>query len=61
MKKKKYIDVDEVKLLILNYIRSIQMNDYGTDNGIPQLWSIMKQIDKMPTVDRTKALEEMRR
>ena len=43
-----YILKSDVHLIIQNYIRSIQMNDGGSDNGIPQLYTVMKQIDKMP-------------
>lgn len=50
-KKDKYLLKSEVQLLIQNYIRNIQMNDSGTDNGIPQLYTIMEQIDKLPTID----------
>ena len=52
MKKNKtkdgYILKSDVQLIIQNYIRSIQMNDGSSDNGIPQLYAVMKQIDKMP-------------
>ena len=44
----------EVQLLIQNYIRNIQMNDYGNDRGIPQLYAVMEQIDNLPTVDIVK-------
>lgn len=50
-KKDKYLLKSEVQLLIQNYIRNIQMNDCGSDNGIPQLYTIMEQIDKLPTID----------
>ena len=52
-KKKKdgYLMKSEVQSLIQNYIRNIQMNDSGTDNGIPQLYTVMEQIDKLPTID----------
>ena len=50
-KKDKYLLKSEVQLLIQNYIRNIQMNDSGTDNGIPQLYTIMEQIDKLQTID----------
>ena len=52
-KKKKdgYLMKSEVQLLIQNYIRNIQMNDYGSDSGIPQLYAVMEQIDNLPTVD----------
>ena len=49
-KKDKYLLKSEVQLLIQSYIRNIQMNDYGTDSGIPQLYEIMEQIDKLPTI-----------
>ena len=51
-KKKKdgYLMKSEVQLLIQNYIRNIQMNDYGSDSGIPQLYAVMEQIEKLPTV-----------
>ena len=50
-KKDKYLLKSEVQSLIQNYIRNIQMNDSGTDNGIPQLYTVMEQIDKLPTID----------
>ena len=50
-KKDEYLLKSEVHLLIQNYIRNIQMNDYGNDDGIPQLYAVMKQIDNLPTVD----------
>ena len=50
-KKDKYLLKSEVQSLIQNYIRSIQMNDCGSDNGIPQLYTIMEQIDKSHTLD----------
>ena len=50
-KKDRYLLKSEVQLLIQNYIRNIQMNDSGSDNGIPQLYEIMEQIDKLPTID----------
>ena len=52
-KKKKdgYLMKSEVQSLIQNYIRNIQMSDSGSDNGIPQLYEIMEQIDKLPTID----------
>ena len=56
-KKDKYLLKSEVQLLIQNYIRNIQMNDSGTDNGIPQLYTIMEQIDKLPTIDIEKISE----
>lgn len=49
--KDEYLKKSEVQLLIQNYIRNIQMNDYGNDSGIPQLYSVMEQIEKLPTVD----------
>lgn len=56
-KKDKYLLKSEVQLLIQNYIRNIQMNDSGTDCGIPQLYTIMEQIDKLPTIDIEKISE----
>lgn len=50
-KKDKYLLKSEVQSLIQNYIRNIQMNDSGSDNGIPQLYTIMEQIDNLPTID----------
>ena len=50
-KKDKYLLKSEVQSLIQNYIRNIQMNDSGSDSGIPQLYEIMEQIDKSPTID----------
>ena len=50
-KKDKYLLKSEVQLLIQNYIRNIQMNDSGSDSGIPQLYEIMEQIDNLPTID----------
>ena len=50
-KKDKYLLKSEVQVLIQNYIRNIQMNDSGSDSGIPQLYTIMEQIDKLPTID----------
>ena len=50
-KKDEYLMKSEVQSLIQNYIRNIQMNDSGTDNGIPQLYTIMEQIDNLPTID----------
>lgn len=41
----------DVLQLIQNYIRGIQMMDHGTDNGIPQLYAVMDQIEKMETVE----------
>ena len=56
-KKDKYLLKSEVQSLIQNYIRNIQMNDSGTDNGIPQLYTIMEQIDKLPAIDIEKVSE----
>lgn len=38
---------EDVIQLIQNYIRNIQMNDYGKDSGIPQLYAVMSQIEKL--------------
>ena len=46
-----YVLKSEVNLIIQNYIRVIQMNDYGNDNGIPQLYRVMDMIEKMPIKD----------
>ena len=46
-----YLTKSKVLLLIQNYIRNIQMNDYGSDSGIPQLYAVMEQIDNLPTVE----------
>lgn len=46
-----YMLKSEVLLIIQNYIRTIQMNDYSTDSGIPQLYKAMNYIDKAPTAD----------
>ena len=56
-KKDEYLMKSEVQLLIQNYIRNIQMNDYGSDSGIPQLYAVMEQIDNLPTVDIEKGGE----
>lgn len=56
-KKDKYLLKSEVQSLIQNYIRNIQMNDSGTDSGIPQLYAIMEQIDKLPAIDIEKISE----
>ena len=37
----------DVLWIIQNYIRNIQMNDYGSDSGIPQLYAVMEKIEKM--------------
>ena len=46
-----YVLKSEVQLIIQNYIRNIQMNDYGSDNGITQLYRVMEKIEKMPIKD----------
>ena len=43
-----YVLKSEVQLIIQNYIHVIQMNDYGSDNGIPQLYRVIEKIEKMP-------------
>ena len=47
MKKDKMISKEEILLIIQNYIRGIQMNDYGKDEGIHQLYDIMRLIEKL--------------
>lgn len=42
-----YVLKSEVQIIIQNYIRNIQMNDYGGDDGIPQLYRLMDIIEKM--------------
>jgi hypothetical protein len=42
------VEKADVLQLIQNYIRSIQMNDYGKDSGIPQLYTIMSKIEELP-------------
>ena len=37
----------DVLWIIQNYIRDIQMKDYSSDNGIPQLYAVMDQIENM--------------
>ena len=37
----------DVLWIIQDYIRGIQMNDYGSDSGIPQLYAVMAQIEEM--------------
>ena len=44
-----YVLKSEVQLIIQNYIRSIQMNDYGNDNGISKLYNVMDMIEDIPT------------
>lgn len=46
-----YVLKSEVLLIIQNYIRGIQMNDYGTDSGIPQLYAVMDKVDEMKIED----------
>lgn len=46
-----YVLKSEVQLIIQNYIRNIQMNDYGNDEGVTQLYRVMDMIDKMPIKD----------
>lgn len=50
-KKDGYMPKSEVLLILQNYIRTIQMNDYGTDSGIPQLYKAMTYIEDAPTAD----------
>ena len=39
---------EDVLQVIQNYIREIQMNDYGNDDGIPQLYHAMVLIEELP-------------
>lgn len=55
-KKEELVKKSEVLLLIQNYIRSIQMNDFTKDTGIPQLYYIYSEIEKLKT---EKAIEEL--
>ncbi|MEE1097516.1 MAG: hypothetical protein U0K83_04200 [Bacteroidales bacterium] len=50
-KKDGYMPKSEVLLILQNYIRTIQMNDYGTDSGIPQLYKTMTYIEDAPTAE----------
>lgn len=42
---------EDVLQLIQNYIRNIQMNDYGKDEGISQLYHTMELIEKMTPLE----------
>ncbi len=55
-KKDELLRKSEVLLLIQNYIRSIQMNDYAKDTGIPQLYHIYDEVEKMKTETSVKSL-----
>lgn len=46
-----YVLKSEVLLIVQNYIRDIQMNDHGTDSGIPQLYAVMDKVNGIPTED----------
>lgn len=48
-----YVLKSEVLLIIQNYIRGIQMMDYGKDSGIPQLYAVMDAISKMQVAKGT--------
>ena len=41
---------EDVLQVIQNYIREIQMNDYGNDTGIPQLYHAMVLIEELPLI-----------
>ncbi len=43
-----YVLKSEVQLIIQNYIHNIQMNDYSSDEGVPQLYRVMGLIERMP-------------
>lgn len=50
MKKKTkdgYVLRSEVLQIIQNNIRGIQMLDYGSDDGLPQLYALYEQIERM--------------
>lgn len=47
-----YILKSEALLVIQNYIRSIQMQDYAKDSGIPQLYAVMDKIDELQVKQR---------
>ena len=53
-----YILKSDVQLIIQNYIRNIQMNDSSSDNSIPQLYAVMRQIEKMPVKEFNEAVDE---
>lgn len=42
---------EDVLLVLQNYIRQLQMNDYGTDSGIAQLYHAMSLIEELPLAD----------
>lgn len=48
-KKNKYglVRKSDVLLIVQNYIRGIQMHDYGSDSGIFQLYEVMRQIEEI--------------
>ena len=46
-----YVLKSEVKSVVQNYIRIIQMNDYSNDEGVPQLYWVEGLIDRIPTAD----------
>lgn len=46
-----YVLKSEIQNIVQNYIRTIQMNDYGDDSGIPQLYWAMGLIDNTPPAD----------
>jgi hypothetical protein len=46
-----YVLKSDVETLIQNLIRNIQMNDYGNDSGIPQLYTAMNRVGNLPTAD----------
>ena len=48
-KKDELIKKSEVLLLIQNYIRSKQMYDFTKDTGIPQLYHIYSEVEKLKT------------
>ena len=49
---------EDVLQVIQNYIRSIQMNDYGKDEGISQLYNAMEFIAEMPLAEPVTTQED---
>lgn len=45
------VQKEDVIQLIQNYIRNIQSNDYGTAEGIPQLYAVIGMIEQLPVLE----------